>query len=321
MRKILAGGKALVVAGLWCCSASLALADGWPERPLRLVVPFAPGGLTDVVARAVAERMSADLGQPIAVENRPGAGGNIGASAAARAPRDGYTLLMVSHLLALNKTAYRQIDYDLEKDFSPIGEIGRSAVFLVVRPDFPAKDLAEMVTYMRRHPGKVNFAIAGAGPTAAYFAMTSGTEFTTISYKGNALALTDLVAGRVDAMTVAAETVLPYMADGRIRVMAVTSSNERSPYFPDIPAAAETVPKFVSPAFLGLVTTKGTDPAIVRRLSQALHAALRSDRIQTQFEKLGIAVAESSPDQFEAKVGEEVQRWATVVKATNGYIN
>ncbi|AZG11122.1 tripartite tricarboxylate transporter substrate binding protein [Pigmentiphaga sp. H8] len=317
----LAGWKILVAAGLWCCSASLALADGWPERPLRLVVPFAPGGLTDVVARAVAERMSDELGQPIAVENRPGAGGNIGASAAARAPRDGYTLLMVSHLLALNKTAYRQIDYDLEKDFAPVGEVGRSANFLVVRPDFPAKDLAEMVAYMRRHPGKVNFAVAGAGPTAAYFAMTSRTDFATISYKGNAPALTDLVAGRIDAMMVAAETVLPYVADGRVRVVALTSSGERSPYFPEIPAAAETVPEFIAPGFLGLVTTKDTDPAIVQRLSQALRAALRSDRIQAQFKKLGIAVAESSPDQFGMKIGEEVQRWAVVVKATNGFIN
>ncbi len=321
MWKITSGLNAILALSLLGFNVSDVLADTWPTRPLRLVVPFSPGGLTDVVARSVAERMSEDLGQTVVVENRPGAGGNIGAAVVARAPNDGYTLLVVSQFLALNKTAYRQIDYDIESDFAPIGDIGQSAIFLVMRPDFPAKNLQEMVAYMKRHPGKVNFAVAGAGPTAAYFAMATGTEFATVPYKGNAPALTDLVAGRVDAIFIAAETVLPYINTGKVKVVALTSSDQRSAYFPDVPVAAAAVPGFVAPGFLGLATSKGTDPAIVARLAKALKFALHSEQLLAQFKKLGIEAVESSPDQFASRIATEVQRWAVVVKATNAFVN
>lgn len=311
----------LLLGAVGVAATAAAGAATWPDRPLRLVVPFSPGGLTDVVARTVAERMAADLGQPITVENRPGAGGNIGASTVARAPKDGYTLLLVSQFLALNKTAYRQIDYDIETDFAPIGDIAQSAIFLVVRPDFPAKDLGEMVAYMKRNPGQVNFAVAGAGPTASYFAMASDTKFATVPYKGNAPALTDLVAGRVDAIMIAAETVLPYIDSGKVKVMALTSSDRRSQYFPDVPAAAEFVPTFSAPGFLGLATVKGTSRDVVLRLSTALHVALGNEQLKAQFKKLGIEVVSSSPEGFSERISQEVQRWSAVVKATNGYIN
>ncbi len=323
MRRSVLKGLTVATAGaVGLLGASPPRAQGnWPVRPLRLVVPFPPGGLTDVVARLVAEPMGADLGQSVMVENRPGAGGNIGASNVARAASDGYSLLVVSHLIAINKTAYRQIDYDLEQDFAPIGDIGQSVFFLVVRPDFPARDLKEMVGYMKAHPGKVNFAVAGAGPSAAYFAMTTGTEFLSVPYKGNAPALTDLVAGRVDAIIIAAETVLPYLQSAKVRVLAVTSSTRRSAYFPEIPTATESLPGFVAPGFLGMVTTRGVDPKIVERLSRALQVAQRNPHLLSQFERYGIEAVASGPTEFGGRLREEVARWAAVVKATQAYVN
>jgi tripartite-type tricarboxylate transporter receptor subunit TctC len=315
-----------LASALTCTSASWAQTSvgtdvAYPSRPLKIVVPFAPGGLTDVIARAVAARLGTELGQQVIVDNRAGAGGNIGAESVARAVPDGYTLLLTTQILALNKSAYRQISYDLEKDLVPVGEIGSSVNAIVARADLPATNLAELIAMMKKRPNSVNFAVPGASPVAPYFAMATKTQFTTVPYKGNAQAITDMLGGRVDVMNVALDTAYAHVQAGHLKILAIVTSLERSRLFPDIPVAAETIPGFAALGFAGLSAPKGTPQEIIKVLNAALQKVLENPELRRQFEKSFVEVIGGSPDSFGKRVALEVARWEPVVRATNAYVN
>ena len=309
-----------VLAAIFFATGAWAEAP-YPSKPLRIIVPFTPGGLTDVVGRSIAQRLSVELGQQVIVENKPGAGGNIGAELAARSKPDGYTLLLTTHLLALNKSTYRQIGYDIESDLIPVGEIGRSVNAIIINPDLPVSNLAELIDLMKRKPNSINVAVPGSGPTVPYFAMVSGTQFTIVSYKGNAAAVIDLIAGRVHMMNIALDTVMPHLASGSLKALAISSSAERSSLFPDVPTMAETLPGFSAPGFAGITVPKGTPDEIVMRLNEALQRSLQDPDLRAQFEKSAIEITGGTPDAFGKRISGEVARWAPVIKATNAYVN
>jgi tripartite-type tricarboxylate transporter receptor subunit TctC len=293
----------------------------FPSRPIRIVVPFAPGGLTDVIARAIGVRIGAELGQQVIVDNRPGAGGNIGADFVAKSAPDGHTLLLTTQILAVNKSLYRQISYDLEADFVPIGEIGSSVNGIVAKASLPASNLAELIALMKSRPNTINFAVPGSSPLPPYFAMATKTEFVTVPYKGNAQAVNDMIAGQVDVMNVALDTAYPHVQSGKLKLLAVVTSIERSRLLPNVPTAAETIPGFAALGFAGLTAPKGTPVEVVKLLNETLQRCLSHPDLRAQFEKSFIEVIGGSPESFRKRISAEVARWGPVVKATNAYVN
>lgn len=310
----------LLCAGL-ISPTSWATSSKWPSKPIRIIVPLAPGGMSDSVARVTARSMSRYLGQTIVVENRPGAGGNIGAAAVAKADPDGHTLLLLTHFLAVNKTAYRQIGYDVERDFTFIGEIATSTSLLVVNPKLPVGNFADFLAYMKAHPGKVNLAVSGASASPIYLSLATGADFATVMYKGSAPGLTDLLAGQVDAMVLAAETVIPYLKSGALKALAVTSSKNRSSFFPDVPPIAEIVPNFETPVYLGLAAPAATNADAIRALTSALDAARKDPEVLQKFRESAQEVSHFDGKAFGERVSKEVQRWQKVIVAADAYVN
>ncbi|MET0630868.1 MAG: tripartite tricarboxylate transporter substrate binding protein [Xanthobacteraceae bacterium] len=304
------------------CGMSAASAQPYPARPIKLIVPFPPGGPVDVTARIIAQHLPRTLGQTVVVENRAGAAGALGAKAVAGSDPDGYTLLCgnISTLVVLPAVTNNR-DYDPAKAFVPIAKVSQNHEVLVVHPAFPAKSVAELVAYAKANPGKLNFGSAGHGNAthlaAELFKLKTGTDIVHIPYKGAAEAVTGVLGGQVHMFFGDIAGVLPLMREGTLRALAV-SSEARNPLVPDLPTMIESgVPDYVVLTYIGVVAPAGTPESIISKLSGAINASLTAPEVMAAFAKLGAEVRPDSPQAFAAFLAAETQKWATVAKAAN----
>ncbi len=317
MRKLL---LTLAIAAL----PGLALAD-YPERNISIVVPFAAGGPTDTVTRLIAEAMSKDLGQQVLVENVGGAGGTLGAARVAKAEPDGYTLLLHHIGMATTATLYRKLPYDALKGFEHVGLITDVPMTIVARGDFPAKDLKELVAYVKANKDKVTYANAGIGAAShlcgMLFMSAIETPLTTVPYKGTGPAMTDLIGGQVDFMCDQTTNTTNQIKSGKIKAYATTSA-KRLDNLPDLPTATEAGIPLEVGIWHALYAPKGTPEAVVKRLSESLQKALKDPKVIERFAALGTAPStaeEATPAAHKAKLEGELARWAPVIKASGQY--
>ena len=298
--------------------AELACAQ-YPAKPLRLVVPFAPGGSTDIFARLVAERLAAPLGQPVVVENRAGAAGNLGAEAVARAAPDGYTLLMASNGIATNMALFANLAFDGRRDFTPIAKIGYAPLVIVVPVSSPLKSLKDLIAMAKAEPGKLTYASAGNGSSGhlagELLKSTAKVDILHVPYKGGAPAITDLLGERISFMPINPVEVIAHIRAGRLRALAV-ASDKRLPLLPDVPTVAEAgLAGYEASVWWGLVTPAKTPPEIVRQLNAETNKALANPAIANKLGELGIVVTPATPDQFAAFIKSQTELWSDVVKS------
>lgn len=295
----------------------------FPSKPLRIVVPFTPGGSSDVLARAIGVEISRSLQQPVVIENVPGAGGSLGAEKAARAPADGYTLLM-GHIgtLAVNPALYPKLPYDPVRSFAPVAWVARVPNLLVVHPSVPAKDLKELVAYAKANPGRLNYGSGGNGSAAhttmEYFKLRTGTSILHIPYRGTAPSVNDLLAGQVQVLFTGVPALLPHVRAGRIRALAV-SSPQRLALLPEVPTVAESgvarTKGFEADQWYGLVSPAGTPADVVALLNRHVNQALTSEEVRTRLAAEGAEATPASPEAFGQLIARELPRWDRVVKA------
>ncbi|MBI1965201.1 MAG: tripartite tricarboxylate transporter substrate binding protein [Betaproteobacteria bacterium] len=309
----------LTIAILCAVVASSAAAQNFPARPIRVVVPFAPGGNVDINARNIAPGLTELLGQPVVVDNRAGAGGTIGTDVVAKAPPDGHTLLVASSSIMTNGPAlYPKLPYDIVRDFAPVGRIAVVPLAIVVHPSLPAKNTRELIAVAKAQGGNLLMANAGVGTTnhliAELFMIRTGARMTLVPYKGSAPALIDLVAGHVYAHVDQISSALPYIKSGRIRAVAVTTAR-RAAALPEVPTLAESgVPGFDASTVTGLLAPSATPREIVARLNSALVKTLASPALKDRFAALGAEVQSSTGEELGAWIKEDLAKWVKVVK-------
>lgn len=292
--------------------------DKYPSRPLKLIAPIAPGGLTDSLARVLATALGERLGQSVVVDNRAGAGGIIGMTAAAQSPPDGYSLVIVYQGIAsVNPVLRKDLSYDTLRDFAPVGLSGGFPLALVVKADLPVKSVDELVRLARSQPGRLSYASAGAATsshlTMELFKSRTQLDIVHVPYKGEAPALNDLLAGQVDVVFTSLASVLPHLSNPRLRVLAVTTEN-RSKLAPDIPTVAESgVPGFQSTGWYGLMVPTGTPASIVERLNRELVAVLEGTEMRARLQAMGLEAFSSSPDAMRRFITEDMAKWRKVI--------
>ncbi|MDP2241117.1 MAG: tripartite tricarboxylate transporter substrate binding protein [Burkholderiales bacterium] len=298
---------------------SAVAAQSYPQRPIRLVVPYAAGGSTDTVARIVGQRLSERLGQQVVVDNRTGAGTLIGTGIVAQSAPDGYTLLMATPPLVINPTLYPTVPYVLERDFAPVTNIAASSNLLVVHSALPAKSVRELIALLKAHPGKYNYGSSGIGGAShlaiALFASMAGVEVVHVPYKGGAPAVADLVAGRLDLMMANLTTAQPHIRAGRLRALGV-GTQQRTPLFPEMPTLAESgVPGFEANNWNGMVAPRGTPRAVVDRLHKEVVAVLGEPAIAERLTRAGLDPIGDTPVEFSKYLKAEADKWEKVVKS------
>ncbi len=304
---------------------SYATAADYPSRPVNLIVAFAPGGPSDVLARIVGHQLEKILAQPFIIDNRPGGSGNIAADTVARAAPDGYTLLMGNNgLLATNQSLFKKLNFDGAKDFAPISLIGSQPNILVVNPKFPATSMAELIAYAKANPGKLNYANSGFGAaahlSAELFKAEAKVDMVSVSYKGAAPALQDLIAGHVQVMFATSASVVGFLRAGTLRPLAVTTV-KRFSLMPELPTVAELgLPGFDATTWHGLVAPAGTPRSVIDTLNRATVQALMDADTLRQLHDLGVEVGSSTPEEFAAYIKSEIPKWAAVVKASGAQV-
>jgi len=297
-----------------------AQAQPYPAKPVRMVVPIGPGSSMDVTGRIVAQRMSEAWGQPVVVENRPGAGGNIGADAVAKSAPDGYTFLFTSSSLAIARSAYRKLPYDALRDLEPISQISSRGNVLVVHPSLPVKSVKELVALARARPGELAFGSGGGNGSSDHlvgelFNLLAQVRITHIPYKSGPQAVTDLLNGQLQTYFGGIPVNIPYIRSGKTRPLAV-SLEKRSPQLPDVPTMVEAgVPGYVVNVWYGIFAPRGTPAAVIEKISADYNRQLKSDDFQKRMSGLGVDAAGSTPVEFKAFFAAEVATWAKVVKA------
>jgi tripartite-type tricarboxylate transporter receptor subunit TctC len=316
--------KWIVMTGALLMSTAVA-AQSYPNRPVRIIVPFAPGGATDIVTRIVGQKLNEMWGQPIVVDNRAGAGGNIGGELAAKANPDGYTLFMPSgSVVTANQHIYRKMPFNAEKDFVAITNVASGPQIIAVHAGFAAKTVKDLITMAKAKPGSINFGSAGFGTqthlAAENFAYTAGINVVHVPYKGEGPALVDLVAGQINFLTPNLSAAIGFVKQGKLRALGVTS-RERVPQMPDVPAVAETLPGFENLGWFGLVAPAGTPRPIIDKIHADVVKALQSDDIRKRFNDLGMVPVGNTPAEFAKAMREESARWAKVVQERKLQIN
>jgi len=296
-------------------------AQDWPRQPIRIVVGFGAGGGTDIAARIVAQPLSELLGQPVVVENRVGGGGTTAAEAVARAPKDGYTALMMSNAHAVSAAVYKTLRYDPIADFQMVSMVGTAGLVLVTTPSFPAKDLKEVIAQAKSNPGKLNFGSPGVGTTqhfaAEYMKQLAGLDIQHVPYRSTPAALTGLIVGEVQLVVELVQTVQAQIQAGTLRAIAVTSP-QRFPAVPDIPTFAESgLPGYDVTSWYGLSFPAGTPSGIVERTNTAMRSLLATEAVRTQILKVGALVRSSTPDELKAHIAEEITKWKAVREKAN----
>ena len=311
---------AIVVSGL-AGASERAQAQSFPNRPITLVIPFAPGGSTSIVGRVIADKMGELLGEKVVVDNRPGAGGTVGTRGVAKSDPDGYTIALgYTGTLAIGPSLYKNAGYDPRKDFAPIGLIGNAPNSLVVHPSFPAKTVGELIAYTKANPGKVNFDSAGAGTashiTGEYFAASAGIKLMHIPYKGTGPALTDLLGGHIPMAFAPIPASHANVSAGLLRALAVTSTT-RSSLLPDVPTIAESVlPGFDASLYYGLVAPAGTPRPVIDKLNKTLQAALASDEVKKQLGLDGTEITPGTPEDYADFIDKDEKKWSQLVRAS-----
>jgi len=292
----------------------------YPQKPIRLVVPFPPGGGTDILARLFGQKMSETLGQQIIIDNRGGAGGTLGTDIAAKAAPDGYTLILVSGSHAINPGLYQKLPYDSVSDFAPITQIATSPGILVVNPSLPVKSVKDLIALARAKPGQINYASAGSGTpphlAGELFKVMAKIDMVHVPYKGNAPAFTDVIGGQVSLIFPTMPSAMPFIKSGKLRPIAVTSA-KRSPAAPDIPTIAESgLPGYEATSWYGILAPARTPPQIVARLHEVLVSVIGAPDMQDKLAAQGLDPVGNTPQQFAAVIKSEIAKWAKVVKAS-----
>ncbi|MFC0385180.1 Bug family tripartite tricarboxylate transporter substrate binding protein [Muricoccus vinaceus] len=320
-RRLMPALAAVLAAGGIAVAPPAAAQEDWPRRPIRIIVPFAAGGTSDIMARLVSPLLSASLGQPLVVDNRSGAGGNIGAEACAKAPADGYTWCIgtiSSH--AINAAVYPRLPYDILRDFAPVALLGSQANALVVGVAAPEKSVADLVAAMRARPGGIAYGSPGIGTSAhlagELLAQTIGAGAVHVPYRGSAQLLSDLLSGNLSVAFDNFAPLWPTAREGRVRVLGV-GSPERLPQAPEVPTIAETLPGFVSLSWSGLFAPAGTPGTIVRRLNEEVLRVLNDPAVVRRYEELGLTFTPFDPAGFAAFVEDEVRKWGEVARRAN----
>ena len=315
----------LLLASIVAVATSVS-AQSYPTRPIRLVVPFPAGGTTDILAREAGERLSATLGQPVVVDNRPGAGGNIGADLVAKSASDGYTLLMATvGTHAINPSLYSKMPYDHIKDFAPVVLVAGVPNVLEVTSSLPVNSVADLIKLAKEKPGQLNFASSGNGTSihlsGELFKSMAGVDMTHVPYKGSAPALVDLVGGQVQLMFDNLPSSLPQIKAGKLRAIAVTSA-QRAPALPNVPTIAESgLPGYEASSWFGIVAPAGTPPAVINRINAEINQWLRAPETAEKLLAQGAIAAGGSPEQFAAHIRAETDKWAKVVKASGAKVD
>jgi tripartite-type tricarboxylate transporter receptor subunit TctC len=293
--------------------------ETYPSQPIRFIVPFSPGGSTDIVARLIGEELSERVGQPVVVENRPGAGGNIGADEVANAEPDGYTMLMgTTGVMSINESLYPELSYNAAEDFAPVAHVASLTNVLAVSPDVPADSVEELIAYAKENPGELTFASSGVGAAThlvgELFKSATDTDIVHIPYKGSGQAMTDLLSGNVSMMFDQIASSVSNIKAGKLKALGVTSS-ERSEALPEVPTIAEAgVPGFEALSWSGVVVPAGTPQPVIDRLNQEINAILETPEMQARFAELGADTVGGSPEDFAEHIAAEREKWSKVIE-------
>jgi tripartite-type tricarboxylate transporter receptor subunit TctC len=300
--------------------ARIATAQSYPTRPVRLIVPFAAGGGTDITARVMGQWLSERLGQQFVIDNRPGGGTNIGTEAVVRSPADGYTLLMVGSSNATNATLYDKLNFNFIRDIAPVAGVIRGSLVMVVNPSVPAKSVPEFIAYAKANPGKLTMASAGTGATShisgELFKMMAGVDMVHLPYRGQGPALTDLLGGQVQVYFAATVGSIEYIRTGKLRALAVTAAT-RSDALPDIPRMGEFVPGYEASIWFGVGAPKATPAEVIGKLNKEINAALADPKMKARLAELGGTAFVGSPADFGKHIAEETEKWGKVIQALN----
>jgi tripartite-type tricarboxylate transporter receptor subunit TctC len=316
----------LAAAAAGACLPAFAQAQDFPNRSVRIVVPFPAGGTTDIITRALGQKLSEEWKQPVVVDNRPGGGANIGAELAVRAPADGYTLLMASTAHSINATLYPKMAYDPVKDFAPITVVAETAQVLVVHPSVPANNVRELIQWLKSRPAPVLYSSAGNGSqphlSTEMFKSMSGTQMTHVPYKGGPPAMNDLLAGHVQVSLATAPSAVPHVKSGKIKALGV-SSRQRIPALPDVAPISESgLPGYEASGFFGLVAPAGTPPAVINKIHAAVLKIVKEPAMAKYLSEQGAdPVTSATPAEYGAFIRDEVAKWGKVVKDTGAKID
>jgi tripartite-type tricarboxylate transporter receptor subunit TctC len=295
----------------------IAWAQTYPTRPVRVIVPFAPGGNTDVLARLMGQWLSERLNQPFVIENRPGAGTNTGTEAVVKAAPDGYTLLMVSPASSINATLYEKLNFNFIHDIAPVASIARVANVMEVNPSVPARTVSEFIAYAKANPGKINFASAGIGTSqhvsGELFKMMTGLDMNHVPYRGATPALTDLIGGQVQVMFDNVSSSIEFIRAGKLRPLAVTTAT-RSEALPDIPTVGDFLPGYEASSVNGMGAPANTPPEIIAKLNKEINAGLADTKINARLTDLGSTAFLGSPADYRKFIADETEKWAKVIK-------
>jgi tripartite-type tricarboxylate transporter receptor subunit TctC len=298
----------------------IATAQAYPSRPVHWIVGFPPGGATDIIARLMGQWLSERLGQSFVIDNRPGAGSNIGTEAVAHAPADGYTVLMMSAAQPINATLYEHLNYDFIRDIAPVASISREPNLMVVHPSVPAKTVPEFIAYAKANPGKLTMASSGNGTivhvSGELFKMMAGVNMLHVPYRGAGPAVVDLIAGQVQVMFATMPSSIEFVRSGKLRALAVTSA-ERSTALPDVPTVAEFVPGYEASAVYGMGAPKATPAQIVDTLNHAINAILGDAKVQARLADLGGTAHPASPAEYAKILADTTEKWAKVIQAAH----
>jgi tripartite-type tricarboxylate transporter receptor subunit TctC len=290
-----------------------------PTKPIKWIVPYPPGGTTDLLARLMGQYLSTKLGQQVLIENKPGGGNNIGTEFAVKSPPDGYTIFLVNPANAINATLYPRLPFNCLEDMAPVAGIVRVPNVMTVTRNFPAKTVAEFIDYAKKNPDKINMASSGAGTSVhlsgELFKSMAGINMKHVPYKGAGPATTDLIGGQVDVLFDNMPSIIGHIRGGTVRALGVTSS-QRSPALPDVPAVADTVPGYEASAWFGMAVPKGTPAAVVARLNREVNAALADPVMKAKLADLGGVPIAGTPEDFWKLHRMETEKWAKVVKAS-----
>lgn len=312
-RRSLLGAAALAPLGSRVARAQ----QGYPARPIRWVVGYPPGGTTDVLARLIAEPLSRRLGQQVYIENRPGAGNNIGTDAVVKADPDGYTILLVNPANGINTTLYKKLNFDFVRDIAPVAGITRSPNIMEVTPSLPVKTVAEFIAYAKANPGKVNMASSGIGTSVhmsgELFKKMTGVDMVHVPYRGAGPALTDMLSGQAHVLFDNLPSSIEHVRAGGLRALAVTTA-ERSPALPDVPTVAETVPGYEASAWFGVGAPRRTPPELIARLNREINDVLSDPATARKLANLGGAPLRLSPEEFGKVIVDETEKWKKVVE-------
>lgn len=308
----------MAVGAMLALAPALTAAQSYPSKAVKMVVPFAAGGTTDVVARLLAQKLTEAWGQSVIVENKAGAGGNIGADSVAKSPADGYTILMTSgSIVTANQYIYKNLTYDPSKDLVPITNVATGPLLITVHPGVPAKDIREFIAYAKANPKKVNFGSAGVGTqthlAGESFAHAAGVDVTHVPYKGESAALTDLIGGQIQMVAPNLGGAIQHIKEGKIRALAVTSK-DRAPQVPDVPALSELIPGYEGAGWFGLMAPAGTPREVIEKIHRDSARILLSEDFRARLGQIGMFPVGNTPAEFGAAIREESNRWAKVVK-------